>query len=155
MLNRCVNKRWLVVPLTAFLLISTGGAAVASDCHVESAAPTKSSSAAPHSHSAAPHSHSAAPHSHSAAPHSHSHQLDSSAVSNTQVTLVASGSALNNEICFIVGFIVLLLLRYVHLPRTIFRVGRILWPRYLQPFILTKNLGYLNLTHLQLGIIRI
>ena len=141
MLNRCVNKRWLVVPLTAFLLISTGGAAVASDCHVESAAPTKSSSAAPHSHSAAP--------------HSHSHQLDSSAVSNTQVTLVASGSALNNEICFIVGFIVLLLLRYVHLPRTIFRVGRILWPRYLQPFILTKNLGYLNLTHLQLGIIRI
>jgi hypothetical protein len=141
MLNRCVNKRWLVVPLTAFLLISTGGAAVASDCHVESAAPTKSSSAAPHSHSAAP--------------HSHSHQLDSSAVSNTQVTLVASGSALNNEICFIVGFIVLLLLRYVHLPRSIFRVGRILWPRYLQPFILTKNLGYLNLTHLQLGIIRI
>ena len=141
MLNRCVNKRWLVVPLTAFLLISTGGAAVASDCHVESAAPKKSSSAAPHSHSAAP--------------HSHSHQLDSSAVSNTQVTLVASGSALNNEICFIVGFIVLLLLRYVHLPRSIFRVGRILWPRYLQPFILTKNLGYLNLTHLQLGIIRI
>ena len=141
MLNRCVNKRWLVVPLTAFLLISTGGAAVASDCHVESAAPTKSSSAPPHSHSSAP--------------HSHSHQPDSSAVSNTQVTLVASGSALNNEICFIVGFIVLLLLRYVHLPRTIFRVGRILWPRYLQPFILTKNLGYLNLTHLQLGIIRI
>ena len=141
MLNRCVNKRWLVVPLTAFLLISTGGAAVASDCHVESAAPTKSSSAPPHSHSSAP--------------HSHSHQPDSSAVSNTQVTLVASGSALNNEICFIVGFIVLLLLRYVHLPRSIFRVGRILWPRYLQPFILTKNLGYLNLTHLQLGIIRI
>ena len=141
MLMRVVNVRWLVVPLTAFLLLSTGGAAVASDCHVESAAPTKSSSAAPHSHSAAP--------------HSHSHQLDSSAVSNTQVTLVASGSALNNEICFIVGFIVLLLLRYVHLPRTIFRVGRILWPRYLQPFILTKNLGYLNLTHLQLGIIRI
>ncbi len=141
MLNRCVNKRWLVVPLTAFLLISTGGAAVASDCHVESAAPTKSSSAPPHNHSSAP--------------HSHSHQPDSSAVSNTQVTLVASGSALNNEICFIVGFIVLLLLRYLHLPRTIFRVGRILWPRYLQPFILTKNLGYLNLTHLQLGIIRI
>jgi len=141
MLNRCVNKRWLVVPLTAFLLLSTGGAAVASDCHVESAAPTKSSSAPPHNHSSAP--------------HSHSHQPDSSAVSNTQVTLVASGSALNNEICFIVGSIVLLLLRYVHLPRSIFRVGRILWPRYLQPFILTKNLGYLNLTHLQLGIIRI
>ena len=141
MINRCVNVRWLVVPLTAFLLLSTGGAAVASDCHVESAAPTKISSAPPHNHSSAP--------------HSHSHQPDSSAVSNTQVTLVASGSALNNEICFIVGFIVLLLLRYVHLPRSIFRVGRILWPRYLQPFILTKNLGYLNLTHLQLGIIRI
>jgi hypothetical protein len=141
MLMRVVNVRWLVVPLTAFFLLSTGGAAVAPVCHIESAAPTKNSSAVAHNHSAAP--------------HSHSHQSTSSPVSNSQEALVSSGSALNNEICFIVGFIVLLLLRYSHLTRSIFSVGRVPRSRYIQPFAMSKNLGYLNLTHLQLGIIRI
>jgi hypothetical protein len=141
MFIRVVNVRWLVVPLTAFFLLFTGGVAIAPDCHIESVAPTKSSSAAAHNHSAAL--------------HSHSHQSVNSAISNAQEALVASGSALNNEICFIVGLVVLLLLRYFHLTRSISSVGRTLRSRFLQPISLPKNLGYLNLTHLQLGIIRI
>jgi hypothetical protein len=140
MFIRAVNLRWLAVPLAAFFLLFSAVAA-APECHIESAAPTKNSSAVAHNHSAAP--------------HSHSHQSTSSAGSNAQEALVASGRALNNEICFIVGFIVLLLLRYSHLTRSIFRVGRIPRPRYLQSLTLSKNLGYLNLTHLKLGIIRI
>jgi hypothetical protein len=141
MFIRVVKVRWLVVPLTAFFLLFTGGVAVAPDCHIESAAPTKNSSTVAHNHSAAP--------------HSHSHQSAGSAVSNAQEALVASGSALNSEICFIVGIVVLLLLRYFHLTRSNSSLGRIPGIRVSQLLSLPKNLGYLNLTHLQLGIIRI
>jgi hypothetical protein len=141
MFIRVVNVRWLVVPLTAFFLLFTGGVAVAPDCHIESAAPTKNSSAVAHNHSAAP--------------HSHSHQSATSAVSNAQEALVASGKALNNEICFVIGLVVLLWLRYFHLKKSNSNVGRIPRPRFLQLISLPKNLGHLNLTHLQLGIIRI
>lgn len=141
MLFRVAKVRWLAVPLVAFFLLFSVGAAAAPDCHIESAAPTKSNSVLGHNHSAAP--------------HSHSHQSTSSLVSKAQEALVASGSALNNEICFIVGFIVLLLLRFPHFTRSIFSIERNPRPRYLQPMCLSKNLSYLNLTHLKLGIIRI
>jgi hypothetical protein len=141
MFIRVANVRWLVVPLVAFFLLFTGGAAFAPDCHIESTSQTTANSAATHNHSAAP--------------HSHSHQSPSTVASYAQETLSASGSALNNEICFIVGFIVLLLLRYSHLKRSILNIKRISRPRYFQPLCLSKNLGYLNLTHLKLGIIRI
>jgi len=136
-----MKARWLVVPLAAFFLLFTGGAAVAPDCHIGSAAPTKNSSAIDHNHSAVS--------------HTHSHQSTYSLVSNVQEKLVTSGSALNDEICFFAGFIVLLLLRYSHFMRSIFSVGRIPRPRVPQLLFLPKNLGHLNLTHLQLGVIRI
>lgn len=141
MFIRVANVRWLVVPLAAFFLIFTGGAAFAPDCHIESTSQTTVNSVAAHNHSAGT--------------HSHVHQSTSAVVSKAQKTLTASGGALNNEICFIVGFIVLLLLRYSHLKRSTLSVNRIPRPRYFQPFCLSKNLGYLNLTHLKLGIIRI
>jgi hypothetical protein len=141
MFIRVANTRLLVVPLAAFFLLFTGGAAFAPDCHIESTSQTTINSVAAHNHSAAP--------------HSHSHQSPSAVASNAQETVIASGGALNNEICFIVGFIVLLLLRYSHLKRSILKVTRIPRPRYFQPLCLSKNLGYLNLTHLKLGIIRI
>jgi len=141
MLNKVVNVRWLVVPLTAFFLFFTGGVAAAPDCHIETLAPSKNSSAVAHNHSAEP--------------HSHAHQSASSAVSNAQEALIPSSSALNNEICFVMGLVVLLLLRYFHLTRSITSVERIPRPRFFQLLSLPKNLGHLNLTHLQLGIIRI
>jgi hypothetical protein len=138
---RFVKARWLIVPFTAFLLLSSGGAAVAPDCHIESAAPTKNSSAVAHNHSAVG--------------HNHSHQSSSSALLNAAEIPVAAGGSLNNEICFVVGFIVLLLLRFSQITRTSFTTSRIPRSRYLLPFSLPVNLGYLNLTHLKLGIIRI
>jgi hypothetical protein len=129
------------VPLAAFFVLFSAGAAAAPECHIETTAQTINTPAVAHNHSASA--------------HSHSHQSTNVAVSNVQETLVTAGSSLNNEICFIVGFIVLLLLRFSHFTRSIFSASRIPRPRYLQPSSLSKNLGYLNLTHLQLGIIRI
>jgi hypothetical protein len=141
MFNRVVNVRWLVVPLTAFFLLFTGGAAVAPDCHIESTSQTNMTSAVVHDHPAGL--------------HSHSHQSTSSAVSNAQTALFTSGNSLNNEICFIIGFLVLLLLRYVRLKKPTFTFGRLSQARNQLPLFLSRNLGYLNLTHLKLGIIRI
>lgn len=138
---RVVKARWLVAPLTAFFLLFSGGAAAAPDCHIEAAAPVKNGSVVAHEHSAAP--------------HSHSHQSASSVVSTAQELIVTAGSGLNNEMCVVVGFIVLLLLRFSRVANSIFTIQRIPQPRYLQPFSLSRNLGYLNLTHLKLGIIRI
>jgi len=141
MLFRAAVVGWLVVPLAAFFVLFSTGAAAAPDCRIESTSQMTNNSAVVHNHSAAP--------------HSHSHQLTNSAALNIQETLFASGSLLNNEICFIVGFIVLLLLRYSHLTRSIFTVRRSPRPRYLQHLSLPENLGFLQLTHLKLGIIRI
>ena len=138
---RNARLRWLVVPLAAFFLLFSGSIAVAPDCHIESAAPTKNSSTSDHNHSAVP--------------HSHADQPTGSTVSSAQDALAASGSALNSEICFIIGIVVLLLLRYFHLTRPISSLERVLWPKFHRPFTSSKNPSYLNLTHLQLGIIRI
>lgn len=133
--------RWLVVPFTASFLLFTGGAAVAPNCHIESTSQTNNTSATAYGHPAGL--------------HSHSHQSTSSAVSNAQTASVTSGSTLNNEICLILGFLVLLLLRYMRVKSPTFTFRRLSRPRYQLPFSLNKNLGYLNLTHLKLGIIRI
>ena len=141
MLFGAANLRWLAVPLAAFFLLFSAGAAAAPDCHIESTSQTNNNSVLAHNHSAAS--------------NNHLHQPASSASLNAQEALVSSVGALNNEICFVVGFIVLLLLRYSHFMRSIFTAGRIPRPKYFQPLCLSKNLSYLNLTHLKLGIIRI
>ena len=135
------RTRWLALPLaTLFLLFSTGAAA-APDCHIESTVQPTSQSGSVHNHSA-----------HS---HSHSPQIKTSAVSNSQEKLLSVSSILNNEICIVVGFIVLLLLRCSRAIRSIFRAMHISLLRYQPSLSLSKNLDYLNLNHLQLGIIRI
>jgi hypothetical protein len=136
-----VKRRWLVAPVAALILLFSAGAAVAPQCHVVSTSQTPNKSALLHSHSGVL--------------HDHSPQSDGSLISNSQETSASAGSAFNKEICFIVGFIVLLLLRFSHLLRSIFSVRRIPRPRLVRPLFLSKNLGYLNLTHLKLGIIRI
>ena len=89
------------------------------------------------------------------ATHSHSPQIITSAVSNSQETLLSVGSTLSSEICVVVGFIVLLLLRFSRAIRSTLTAKQFSLPRYQVPLFLSKNLGYLNLNHLQLGIIRI
>lgn len=141
MLLRAVKRRWLVLPFAAFILLFNAGAAVAPDCHVASTTDAPSQAAPIHSHAGVPHDHTA--------------QSDRSLLSNSLEKNTSAGSGLNKEICFVVGFIVLLLLRFSRFFRSIFRARRISWPRLVQPLFLTRNLGYLNLTHLKLGIIRI
>jgi hypothetical protein len=141
MLARAVMKRWLVLPFAAFILLFSAGAAVAPDCHIESTTQSPSQAAPMHSHSGVTHDHSA--------------QSDRSLFSNSPEKSASVGSALNKEICVVVGFIVLLLLRFSRFFRSIFTIARISLPRLVQPLSLSKNFGYLHLTHLKLGIIRI
>ena len=141
MLLKGMKARWLAVPLTALFLLFSTGVAAAPDCHVASTVPPTSQSEAVSSH---------AGHT-----HSHSPQIITSAVSNSQGTLLSVGSTLSSEICVVAGFIVLLLLRFSRAIRSTLTVKRFSLPRYQVPLFLSKNLGYLNLNHLQLGIIRI
>ena len=136
-----MKARWLVVPLTSLFLLFSSSTAVAPDCHIEATVQTVSKSAVVHDHSAHPHVHST--------------QIITSAVSKPQETLLSAGSILNNEICIVVGFIVLLLLRFSRVARSILTTKQFSLPRYQLPQFLSKNLSYLNLTHLKLGIIRI
>lgn len=141
MLLKGKKTKWLAVPLAAFFLFFSTGAAAAPECHVES--------------TAQPISKSEVAHNHAAHPHSHSPQLTTSAVLKSQDTPISTGSTLNNEICFIVGFIVLLLLRFLRFSKPTFSVSQIYRPEFVLPAFLSKNLGHLNLNHIQLGIIRI
>ena len=141
MFIKVANVRWLVVPFAALLLFFSTGAAAAPDCHVAS--------------TVQPTSQSEAVSSHAGHTHSHSPQIITSAVSNSQETLLSVGSTLSSEICVVVGFIVLLLLRFSRAIRSTLTAKQFSLPRYQVPLFLSKNLGYLNLNHLQLGIIRI
>jgi len=141
MLLKAVMKRWLAVPLAALFLLFSTGAAAAPDCHIESTVQSTSQSEVVHSHTGHP--------------HSHSPQITTSAAANSQETLFSLGSTLRSEICVVVGFIVLLLLRFSRAIRSTLTAKQFSLPRYQLPLFLSKNLGYLNLTHLQLGIIRI
>jgi hypothetical protein len=141
MLLRAVKRRWLVLPFAAFILLFNAGAAVAPDCHVVSATQAQTQAAPIHSHSGVPHDHSA--------------QSDRSSLSSSLEKSTSVGGGINEEICFVAGFIVLLLLRFSRFLRSIFTASRSSWPRLVQPLFITEHLGYLKLTHLKLGIIRI
>ena len=136
-----LKARWLAVSLAALFLLFSTGAAAAPDCHVAS--------------TVQPTSQSEAVSSHAGHPHSHSPQITTSAALNSQETLFSVGSTLNSEICVVVGFIVLLLLRLSRAIRSMLTTKQFFLPRYQLPLFLSKNLSYLNLNHLQLGIIRI
>ena len=136
-----MKTRWLALPLTALFLLFSTGAAAAPDCHVES--------------TVQPTSKTEVVHSHTGHTHSHSPQVTTSAASNSQEALLSVGSILNNEMCIVVGFIVLLLLRFSRATRSMLTTKQFSLPREVQPFALSRNLGYLNLTHLKWGISRI
>lgn len=136
-----MKKRWLAMPLAALFLLFSSGAAAAPDCHIES-----TSQAATQSEVVL---------THSAHPHAHSPETTSKAVSSSQESLMSVGSTLNKEICVVFGSIVLLMLRFSRATKSILIAKQFFLPRYQSPLVLSKTLGYLNLTHLKLGIIRI
>lgn len=141
MLVKGMKAKWQAMPLAALFLLFSTGAAAAPDCHVASKVqPTGQSKAVS---------------SHAGHTHNHSPQISTSAASNSQETFFFSGSTLSSEMCVVVGFIVLLLLRFAPAIRSTLTVKRFSLPSYLLPPFLSKNLGHLNLSHLQLGIIRI
>lgn len=131
----------MVLPLAVLLLLFSAGTAAAPDCHVESSASTTNQTAAPHSHGGIP--------------HDHSQQVTSAATSSNQGLNYSTSNSINYEICFVVGFIVLLSFRFLRVKNSIFKVKQFFEPKLLMPQLLSKNLGYLNLTHLKLRIIRI
>jgi hypothetical protein len=141
MLLRVLKARLVVLPLAVLLLLFSPGTAAAPDCHVETTAPTTSQSAAPHSHAGIP--------------HDHLQHAASAVATGNQGLNVSTNNSINYEICFVVGFIVLLSFRFLRVKKSIFKVKQFLQPKLLMPQLLSKNLGYLNLTHLKLGIIRI
>ena len=141
MLLRVLKVRLVVLPLAVLFLLFSAGVAAAPDCHIETAAQTNIQSAPPHIHSGPA--------------HNHLHQAASTSVMGSQGINFSANTALDYEICFVVGFIVLLSFRFLRVKRSTFTLTQITRPIFLLPTLLSKNLGYLNLTHLKLGIIRI
>ena len=141
MLFRVVKPRWLVMPLVAIFLLFSTGAAAAPDCHIESTGLTNSKSAPTHNHAGLA--------------HDHSYQSASTAVSGIKGLNLLADKALENEMCFVVGFLVLLLFRFLRIKKSTFVIEKISQSRFVLPVFISKHLGYLNLTHLQMGIIRI
>jgi hypothetical protein len=140
-LIRAAKRRWLVAPLAALILLFSAGAAIAPECHIGITTQTPYESALIHTHSGVP--------------HDHSPQLVRPTTSNTAETNNSLGNTIEKEICFLVGFIVLMLIRFSHALRAALRIIKAQLPRLSQPLILRQNLSYLQLTHLKLGIIRI
>jgi hypothetical protein len=141
MLLRVLKARLIVLPLAVLFLLFSAAVAVAPDCHIETAAQMKNQSATPHIHSGPAHNHLG--------------QAASTAVTGSQGINIPANTALDYEICFVVGFIVLLSFRFLRVKRSTFTPTQITRPIFLLPTLLSKNIGYLNLTHLKLGIIRI
>ena len=141
MLLRLLKARLVVIPLAVLLLLFSAGTAAAPDCHIESTTPTFTQPAAPHSHGGIPHDHSRA--------------VTSTTASVFQGINVSTSNAIDYEICFVIGFIVLLTFRFLRLKKSSPSLKQYLRHRLLMPRLLSNNLGYLNLTHLKLGIIRI
>ena len=141
MLLRVLKARLVVLPLAALLLLFSASTAAAPDCHIESSTPTTNQSAAPHSHGGIP--------------HDHSQHAASAATSNNQGLNVSTSNAIDYEMCFVVGFIVLLSFRFLRVKKSVFTINRLSLPKLILPQLLSKNLDYLNVTHLKLGIIRI
>jgi hypothetical protein len=141
MLLKGMKRSWLVVPLAALILLFSAGAAIAPDCHLGPApqAPTQSG----------------ALHTHSGVPHDHSSQPERLLLSGPLENSASVHGVLDEEMCFIVGFIVLLLLRFSRFLRSVSNLKGTLVQRPVRTLFRFQNLGYLNLTHLKLGIIRI
>lgn len=150
MLLRVLKARLVVLPLAVLFLLFSAGAAAAPDCHIESTAPKINQTATPHSHGGIPHDHSQPA---TSAATSSFQGLNIS--TNFQGLNISTNSALNYEVCFFVGFIVLLSIRFLRIKNSNFSVKQLVQPKLLMPLLLSKNLGYLNLSHLKLGIIRI
>ena len=141
MFLRVVRARLIVLPLAVLFLVFSAGAAAAPDCHIEATPQTNNQSASPHMHSGIP--------------HDHSPQAATTSVSSSQAINVSATNALNYELCFVVGFIVLLSIRFLRVKSSKFTLQQISRPKFLLPPLLSKNLGYLNLTHITLGVIRV
>jgi hypothetical protein len=138
---RVLKTRLVVLPLAVLFLVFSAGAAAAPDCHIETTAPTTTQSASTHNHGGIP--------------HDHQQQAAGNSASGIQGLNLIADKALQNEMCFVVGFIVLLLSRFLRVKKSTFTLWQISRPIFLIPKLLSKNLGYLKLTHLKLGIIRI
>lgn len=141
MLLRVAKARWLVLPLAAFFILSSSGAAAAPDCHTEKTLETNNQSVPTHNHSGIS--------------HDLSHHAVSTVASGFQGKNDLTDKGLEKEICFILGFITLFLFQFFRMKRSAFKVEKISQPRFILPEFLSKHLSHLNLTHLQLGIIRI
>lgn len=126
---RALGSRYLVLPFAALLLLLSGGATAVQDCHITSATQT-------HAHDG----------------HPHTHEGPASAPLNSNAS---SGSSLNFEVCFAVGFLVLLILRFINLKFNSFKILKSEFPKLKILAIKLHRPWFLHPTHLQLGIIRI
>lgn len=139
MLLKLAKKRWLVAPLAALFLIFSAGAAVAPDCHVTVVNNGKAEQVSADTHSS----------------HAHAHGPTIAPPSNLVAPLITIGGVLNNEVCFIIGFIVLLLLRFARGAKGRFSINAIAPQPGPLPRLISRDLSFLKITHLKLGIIRI
>lgn len=139
MLFNAVKKRWLVTPLAALFLLFSGGAAIAPECHIVPVDTGMSQASTSSAHSS----------------HSHSHGPVNTAASTFTEPILSLGGVLNKEICVIVGFIVLLLLRFARVAKSSFSLTRVSNLFRSAHRLLAENLEHLQLSHLQLGVIRI
>lgn len=134
MLLGAMKTRLVALPLAALFLLFSGGAAVAPTCHIDAAAQ---------------------PHAHSAGSHAHSQEAATPLISKDQGVQVLGGQGISYEICAALGFIVLLVIRFLRIKSLTSIIRRYSQFRALALQAISQRLSLITLTHLQLGIIRI
>jgi hypothetical protein len=134
MLLQRLGSRLLVIPMASIFLFFGGSTAYAPDCHIEPVATA---------------------HDHSASAHTHSHEPVTYTALNSTVIDSAKSTTVNYEMCFAVGFIVLLLFRKSRGGLFSSNVKKLTFSKVQPLKTAYQALGFTNLTHLKLGVIRV
>lgn len=123
---RALRSRFFVLSFAALLLLLGGGAVAVQSCHSETITHNHVESSLTHSHDA-----------------------------NLIGSLDSNKLGVNFEVCFAIGFLVFLILRFVRIGTTSSKLLDYEFPDIKQTFQIFYKPWFLNLTHLQLGVIRV
>ena len=126
MLLRVLRSRCFALSFAALLLLLGGGVAAIQNCHSETTVQS-------HSHS----------------DHVHSHEIPTSGLVDSK------REGFDLQVCIALGFIVLLMFRFTRLHSASLKLLDYKFPDLRHVFLNLNRTWFLNLTHLQLGVIRV
>jgi len=129
---RALSSRLVVMPIVALFLLLGGGATLAKTCHIDLAAAVQT-----HIHQ------------------THDHPNHSNNVNYVAKNLDSKPQDLSFQVCFLIGFVALLIIRFFNLRRNFLSFKFLDFAGYKVIYQRSQILSYLSPTHLKLNIIRI